>query len=88
MIELLTYLWALKKAPRLNDIELEADRDRHKANALRFLEDEVTRLSKDCNSLTKFVYELRSLKLDQKYCIELLHGQVQPAVLADIIMQN
>lgn len=44
MIELLDYTVKLKNAPKCNDIEEAATRDRHRTTGLRFLEDEVTKI--------------------------------------------
>ena len=61
MIEMLAYCENLKNAPKSNNIEQAATRDRHRTTGLRFLEDEVTKLQKEPKTLTMFVYELRRL---------------------------
>ena len=88
MMELIEYLGELKKAPLCKDIEQAATRDSHRLSGARFLEDEVTNIQNDPKTLTMFTYELRCLDQQNKWTNELLHGQVTPPVLVDILNDN
>ena len=85
MIELLDYTVKLRNAPKCDDIEQAATRDRHRTTGLRFLEDEVTKIQKEPKLLTMFGYELRYLDTEDKVTHELLNGQVTPPALVDIL---
>lgn len=88
MMKLQDHLWNMAKAPKVADVELEADRDLHSLKGQRFLEDVVTQIGRDSKELVAFAYELRKQDVTDRYSYEFLNGQVAPALLVDVLMAN